>query len=182
MRMPYIYIVAGCALAVILIIVLICWRRAVAKKKLDQEQMDRKIKEEALDRALSNRRHLGKSPQAQAPMEVHYKSEPRKGMGTMLRLTEQAESMTKEYLFQQNETILLGEEYGRAAVFQRKGKNRVFCELFPYEDGIYVRRSGKAEGRLIRGKKAAPLTGEGIRLRSGDRIETQAGVFLVEFI
>ena len=142
--------------------------------------IDRKLKEDALDRALSNgaRRNSG----SQTPVEVRYSSHPQREGGSMLRLTDQAESVKKEYLFQKTDVLYIGEEYGRSAVFREQGRNKLYCELFPYQDGVYVRLCGRAECRLIRGRQTAPLTETPIRLRSGDKIEVQTGVFLVELL
>lgn len=160
---------------------LIRWRRAASKAKQDKEQIERKLKEDALDRALSNGPRS--KIEVQSPVEIHYTSgSSQKERGSMLRLTEQAETVSKEYLFQQSATIYIGEEYGRSAVFQKQGKGTLYCELFPHQDATYVRLCGRGECRLIRKKQTAPVTSKAIRLRSGDKIETQTGVFLVEFI
>lgn len=160
---------------------LLFWRTRAKRAKLNREQVDRKLKEDALDRALSNGPR--RSPQAQAPVEVRYSAGARREGGAMLRLTELAETTSKEYLFQRGDTLFLGEEYGRAAVFRERGWNKVDCEIFPYQGEVYVRFCGKGgECRLIRGKQRAYLTDKAVCLRSGDKVETQAGVFLVEFI
>jgi len=172
-------------LAAVILIILICWRKAACKKKQNQEQVDRIMKENALNRALSNASHqCGQTkPQAQEPLEVHYNSKISQAeRGSILRLTEQAESVTKEYLFQRSDVIYIGEEYGRAAVFRERGTGKLYCELFPYQDNVYIRLCSSAQCRLLRGKQCAPLSSKGICLRSGDRIETQTGVFLVELI
>jgi len=172
-------------LAVIILIGLICWRRAARKKKQDQDQIDRIMKEDALNRALSNSSHQGGQtrPQAQEPLEVRYNSKVSLSeRGSVLRLTEQAESVTKEYLFHRTDVIYIGEEYGRAAVFREKGTGKLYCELFPYQNDVYIRLCGRAQCRLLRGKQCTALHAKGICLRSGDRIETQTGVFLVELI
>lgn len=170
------------AIVLIIIGLLIRWRTVSTKSKQDREQIDRKLKEDALDRALSNALHQDARSQAKTPVEIHYNSTLQKESDSMLRLTEQAESVSKEYLFQKNSIIYIGEEYGRSAIFQDRGKGTLYCELFPHQDGVYVRLCGKAECRLIRGKQTAPLTSTAIRLRSKDKIETRTGVFLVEFI
>lgn len=159
-----------------------CWRKAALKKKQDQDQIDRKMKEEALDRALANGPRQSAAIRAQAPVVVHYNSRPKKETGTMLRLTEQAGAVTKEYLFRRTESIYIGEEYGCAVVFQGQGKGTLYCKLFPYGDGVYVCLCGRAKSSLVRGKQTMPLTSKAVRLHSGDRIETRTGSFLIEFI
>ena len=173
--------VIAALLAAVIVGLLVRWRRTASKAKQDKEQIERKLKEDALDRALSN----GPRPKAQvqAPVGIHYTSGGlQKESESMLRLTEQAESVSKEYLFQRASTIYIGEEYGRSAVFQERGRGTLYCELFPYQDATYVRLCGRGECRLIRKKQTAPVTPKAIRLRSGDRLETRTGVFLVEFI
>lgn len=173
---------AAAITAAVVLILLIRWRRAASKSKQNREQIDRKIKEDALDRALSNKTRRSGPAQSKAPIGVYYNNTQKTESGRMLRLTEQGESVTKEYLFQRTDIIYIGEEYGRSAVFQEQGRGRLHCELFPHDGSVYVRLHGRSECRLIRGKKTAPLTAAAIRLRHGDRIETKTGVFLVEFI
>lgn len=177
--------VALIVLTVTVLVVLIFWRKKARKAKQDQEQVERAAKENALDRALSNGSHPSSQPhpQAQQPLEVHYNSKgSRAERSATLRLTEQAESVTKEYLFQRTEVIYIGEEYGRAAIFRERGKGKLYCEIFPYQNNVYIRLCGRTECRLLRGKQCASLTAKAICLRSGDRVETQSGVFLVELI
>lgn len=176
------HLIVPIVIAIVLLLFLVRWYRANAKTREDREQIDRKLKEDALDRALSNGRYGNRRFQAQTPVEIHYSSHAKKDKSAMFRLTEQAESVTKEYLFSRSEMVYIGEEYGRAAVFQQRGGGILYCELFPHQSDIYVRLCGKAECRLLRGRQTAPLTEKAIRLRTGDRIETQTGVFLVEFI
>ncbi len=181
--MPRLLIPVVVVIAVaVMLALLMRWRRLAGKAKQNREQIDRKLKEDALDRTLSNGFRQEGIPQSQAPIGIHYNSVPKKEPGAMLRLTEQGESVTKEYLFQQTDTIYIGEEYGRPAVFQEQGKGELHCELFFHTGSVYVRLYGRSDCRLIRGKQTASLTKNAIRLRSGDRIETKTGIFLVEFI
>ena len=180
----YLFIFGGIIIAAVVVRLLFRWRRTASQRARDREQIDRKFKEDALDRALSNQRAGGgsSSSRAETPVEIRYKNSAKAETGTMVRLTELSESMSKEYLFQMSETIYLGEEFERAAVFKEKASSKIFCELFPYNSGFFVRKRGNAQCRLLRGKQSTGLTSESVRLHSGDRIETQAGVFLVEFI
>lgn len=178
----YIWLGAAAAAVLVLVFWLARRRKASQKAKRDLEKIDRKLKEDALDRALSNQRvtRKGVTNQTQAPAEVHYTSRAAQETGNILRVTEQAESVTKEYLFQRTEMVFLGEEYGRAAVFCSGTGNKVYCELFPYQNSVCVRAAAEGTSRLLRGKQAVPLTSKAVRLRSGDRIETKAGLFLIE--
>lgn len=174
-------LVVGIVIAVAFIF-LLRWRKSITKARQDQEQIDRKLKEDALDRALSNGPRRSGTARSQAPVEIHYNSVAKKESGSMFRLTELAETVTKEYLFSKTDIIYIGEEYGQAAVFQEKGTNRLYCELFPHGGSVYIRLCGKSEARLIRRKQTAPLSENAIQLCSVDRIETQTGIFLFELI
>lgn len=176
----YILPAASVLFVAVICVILLCWRKSAMRAKQNQEQVNLKLKEDALDRALSN--GAKQSGAAQIPVGIHYFANTQKESGSMIRLTEQAESVAKEYLFRRTEVIYVGEEYGRPAVFREQGQNKLHCELFPYQSGVYVRLCGKAECRLIRGKQAARITSKAIQLRNKDRIETPTSVFLVELI
>ena len=180
--MKHAVIIAALAVLAVIAAALFFWRKKARKRKQDQEQIDRKMKEEALDRALANGPHRSADIRAQVPVEVHYSSRTEKETGGMLRLTEQSGAVTKEYLFRQTERICIGEEYDGAVVFRGQGKGRLYCELFPYRDGVCVRLCGGLPCSLVRGKRRMPLASKAVRLHSGDRIETRTGSFLIEFI
>ena len=100
----------------------------------------------------------------------------------MIRLTELSESVKREYLFRWDETVFLGEEHGRGAVFQYRKNHIVYCKLFPVETKICVTRIGDRNGYLVRGKKQVELGTGSLQVLSGDRIEIASGTFLVELI
>ena len=63
----------ACGFAIVLLVILFpLIRRRCRQKKLDQDQIDRKAREDALNRAISN--HMHKTPPAEShtPLEVHY--------------------------------------------------------------------------------------------------------------
>lgn len=184
-RIALLHIIIAVTIAVLFLVAgIVIWRKKTAQKKLNLEQMNHKAREDALDRALSNRLYRGNSAQPQAPVEVHYNGGQtvQKGVN-MFRLTEKAETVTKEYLFRMDESVFLGEEHGRAAVFYRCTGNTVCCEIFSSGNAVYVRGYGRSDGQLIRGKQKIGLSAmDGIRLSSNDIIETRYGTFLIEFI
>lgn len=171
------------ALAVTLILSFVIFKRKRRKKLMDQEQMGRKAREDILDRALSNQLHRTVQHASQTPLETHYNSEQKVAKGTkMIRLTELSESVTREYLFQWEDTVFLGKEYGRAAVFHQRDNHQVYCKIFPLGGYIYVSQQGSEKGYLVRGKKRADLEPSGLRVLSGDKLEIALGTFLIEFI
>lgn len=178
-------LIAGVVLlGIILGIVFLLQRRKRVKRKADKEQMDRKMREDALDRALSNRLHHSRSSQPQTPFEIRYHGgQEAAGEVEMLRLTEQSESVTKEYLARKENVIFLGEDHGHAAVFYQRDKAHcVDCEIFPNDGAVYVRRCSESGGQLVRGKQKTGLDTKGIKLCSGDVVELRCGTFLIEFI
>lgn len=166
---------------IILIILTQCRKTSVKARKI-REQIDRKLKEDDLDRVLSNGPQKGNKVQAETPVKVHYTSNPYKKGRSMLRLVDQAGYIEKEYIFLRTDILYIGEEYGHSVIFREQSGNQVYCELFPHQDSVYVRLCGKAKCRLIRGKQSVSLTSNAVRLHNGDKIETQAGVFLVELL
>lgn len=187
-RLPsMLMLITGIIIGVAAALALWMWlrlRRKRARQKADQEQLNRKIQEDALDRALSNQLHQNKVTGAQAPMEIHYSGDQaaRKNV-EMIRLTEQSESITKEYLFRKDTVVYLGEEFGHPAIFyQVDGAHLIYCEIFPNDGQVYIRRYSQSGGYLVRKKRKFALEAEGIQLRSGDLVELQCGTLLLEFI
>lgn len=176
-------IIAAVVLLILVIVLIVIYRKREAKRILNREQMNHKIQEDTLDRALSNRLHRQDISQSHTPFEVHYS-----GISTiskevkMLRLTEQAETVVKEYLIQNGERVFLGEEHGRAAVLRKNTSSTVCCEIFFYRDTAYVRGCYDSCGQLIRGKHQIALNKNGIKIVTNDVIETRYGIFLLEFI
>lgn len=91
------------AILIALAVALFFWRRARNGAAQNREQAERKRQEDALDRALSN--GVRRSDSAQVLMEVHYSVNIRKESEPLFRLTEQTDSVTKEYLFQRTELV-----------------------------------------------------------------------------
>lgn len=163
-------------------VLLALWGRRRAKRKKDQEQVARKLREDSLDRALANRRHKG--PRQESPFAIRYELEgPGKNAGEMLRLTYISESVRREYLFSMGQPVFLGEAHGCAAVFTDAcAADRLFCELFSGEDGMLYARRFNAPACLARGRRQEALDAVGLRVRSGDMIETSGGRFLLELL
>lgn len=179
-----VYVGITAVVLLILIIVLIAiHRKREAKRILNREQMNHKIQEDTLDRALSNRLHKEEISQSHIPFEVHYSGAVAVSKEVkMLRLTEQAETVVKEYLIQDGECVFLGEEHGRAAVLRKNASNTVCCEIFFHRGSAYVRGCYNSCGQLIRGKRQIGLRKDGIKIVTNDVIETRYGTFLLEFI
>lgn len=176
------WIIAGAAAAAVLVVGLIFWQRRRSRHKKEQEQLDRILKEKALDRALSNQLH--QSAGTVAPAAVHYVQEPVTEKGTeILRLTLEEKSVSKSYLFRRNDRVYLGSANGQPTVFSNDGgQGGLYCEMFCQGSGVYVRRCGNAPVGLRRGRQRAELDTRGIKVHTGDEIELPCGNFRVDFV
>lgn len=173
-------------LCLVLLLVFLRVSRKRKQKKMDREQMDQYIREETLDQALANRSHRGGNADPQQPIDIQYDTKQRKipKGAKALRLIETCKdsSITRQYLFLADERVFIGAQDGRGAVFSARTRgNPVFCEFFSLKGEIYARNSG-SESRLIRGKRSTVLVPSGLRIHSGDVIETPYGSYLTEII
>lgn len=176
------YYPVGVALAAALIILAVMLRRRAVKLK-NREQMTKKAQEDALNRAISNSLHRDSGENAAAPLEVHYNTDTHGAKGSrMLSIVALEESLTKEYIFGRGDDLFLGDEHGRAAIFRTPDGHKIFCEIFNRGGDVYACQRGVGRGRLTRGRRHAPLSSEGIRLRSGDIIEGTYGRFRIDLL
>lgn len=177
-----IWIAAVCVLAAVLIGLLTVILRRRSRRKRDYEQIDRKLREDSLDRALANEHTPARPQRQQAPVSMRYEAEGRKGKRPMVRITWAADSIRKEYLMPGEQQTFLGLDHGNGAVSSGAGAlKEIVCELFPNGNDMYVRGHG-APVELVRGRRRTFLDQTGIRLASGDRLEIQQGVFLIELL
>lgn len=175
-----------CAAAVVLaglVVLAVILRRRSRQRKLLAEQLSRKLREEALDRALANRRGPAAGHSSPDPVQVQYKmTADRRGGGPLLRLTEQNQTVTRVYLLDRAQRLFLGVQDGRTVV--RKdydARDGILCELYARQDGQFARALGGGV-QLLRGKAASPLAAGGTPLKTGDRIVLPGTQFLVELL
>lgn len=154
------------------------------KHKQNLEQMTRKAKEDALDRAISNQRHSQKHPEAQRPDDIHYNAEEAVSQNTaMVKLTELGETVSKTYLFSMGEPVFIGNEHGKPAVFTQHDADQQICvHIFVQDGALCVRGLEKDSGMLVRGKNRVMIGKQGLKLRSNDIIETKYGAFQIEVV
>lgn len=154
------------------------------QKKTVKEQLSHYMREEALNEALSNKQHRNGNTEPERPMDIQYSQEQMelpKGMKAM-RLIETCRdsAITRQYLFSIDEKAFIGVHDGRGAVFSRYvAGSQIFCEFFSVNGEVYARNSGE-KARLIRGKKSTDLMRTGVRIQSGDVIETPYGSYRAE--
>ena len=165
--MPWV-IFASVLLVVAIITLVVVLMRHHSKRKQEWEQISKKMREDALNKAISNGSHRVVDRQATSPTEVHYNNlVPSSHKGAqILSIVVLEESLSKEYLFNWSDHLFLGEEHGKSAIFRQLAGQNVFCEIFNYKNSIYVRQCGNAQGQLIRGKRQTALDSKGIKLCS----------------
>ncbi len=182
----YAIIAIAAVLCILAFVILLRSAKHRKQKKADKEQMTQYMREEALNRAISNSMSRKYDTEPQRPIDIQYDSKPTKlpKGSKVLRLVEtcKGSSVMRQYLVNTNEKAFIGEQDGHAAVFSHRTQgNRVFCEFFFIKDEIYARNSG-TEGRLIRNNKSTVLVSSGILIHTGDIIETPYGSYLTEII
>lgn len=171
----------GCAL---LIRVLLKLYQKKQKHKENLEQMTRKAKEDALDRAISNQRHTQKHAEAQRPDDIHYNADETVSQNTaMIKLTELGETVSRTYLFNVGDAVYIGEEHGKPAVFaQNDETHKISVHIFTQNGALCVRGLEKDSGMLVRGKNRVTIGKQGLKLKTNDIIETRHGSFQIEVV
>lgn len=174
---------AAAAVLAILVVLAVFLRRRSKRRKLLAEQLSRKLREEALDRALANRRGPAAGHSSPDPVQVQYKmTADRKGGGPLLRLTEQNQTVTRVYLLDRAQRLFLGVQDGRTIVRKDYDAHEgILCELYAQQGGQFARALG-GNVQLQRGKAVSPLAAGGTPLRTGDRIILPGTQFLVELL
>lgn len=172
--------------AVIVIGLLVFLQKRRSYKKAAKEQLDQHIKEKALDRALQNELHMHKEAREQQPLDIQYVSEAQnvKKGAKALRLTEvrNGKTIVRQYLFQVGEKIYIGQKDNIPTIFTEKmEKTDVYCEFYASGEDCFV-RSFNNVSRLIRKNQSVILTSSGIKLHSGDVLETPYCKYQVELI
>lgn len=168
--------------AVGLAALLACWYRRLARRKADREQMRRKAREDALDRAISNPIEGG-AQQAQSPVEVMYREDRPVPDGPVLRLTEMGPDAARVYLFPYGAVLYLGERDGRAAVLQREdARYRIECAIFGRGGAFYACAVRQQRVRLRRRRRFTLLDASGVRLNHLDRLELSGSQYKVELL
>ena len=175
-----------CAAAVVLaglVVLAVILRRRSRQRKLLAEQLSRKLREEALDRALANRRGPAAGHSSPDPVQVQYKmTADRRGGGPLLRLTEQNQTVTRVYLLDRAQRLFLGVQDGRTVV--RKdydARDGILCELYARQDGQCLRSLAPGV-QLQRGRTVAAVGADGQPLATGDEILLPDTAFHVELI
>lgn len=160
---------------------LLAWgiRRRNHRKEMQRNAED-KLREEALDRVLTDGRKQEKVP-ANVPFDVKYdlerrkKNKPKEKGGVseiMVQLTECSKLSTRKYMFHIAERITLGSKAGENDIVLTSARvSERQCELFRIGGELYVKNIGKPDAvHLLRGKLQTAVGREAIQLRNHDEI------------
>lgn len=162
--------IAAVVLAVV-VVLLVLWRRRSKQKKTLAEQLSRKLREEALDRAISNRRNPSAGHSAPDPVGIQYRTTAdRKGSGPLMRLTEENLTVRRVYLLDREQRLFLGVREGQTVVKKDyDAHDGILCELYAQQGVQYARALGQG-AQLRRGKQLFPLAAGGTPLKTKDRL------------
>lgn len=130
---------------------------------------------DALNQTLSNPKVKQAGAAMAGPMEVQWDeraldSRRSGGSSVMVELVEFSTYSRRKYLFPLGDTISIGSGVDNHLVLQRERVQPKHCEIFLSGNAVAVRSVAESEVLLIRGKKSALISGEGVFLNNGDRI------------
>lgn len=181
MKDEKILVAAAVAAAVILGLVLLSRliKRRNAKKEM-QRNVEDKLREEALDRVLTDGRRQEKVS-ANVPFDVKYDLDKRKKARgdeqqsvseIMVQLIEHSELSTRKYMFHITDRITLGSKAREndivitsAHVSERQ------CELFRIGTELFVKNVGKTGSvQLYRKNRQMMVTREAVQLKNHDEL------------
>ena len=153
------------------------------KRGAEAEAAQIKRRDEALTEALQNPRVREQSSGRGGPVEIKWDdkavSKGKAKAATMVELVELSAYSRRKYIFHADSVISIGSASDNQLPLPREGVAKRHCEIFMDGSRPGARNVQGARTMLRRGKKTAPISGEGVYLKNGDRI--QIGSAEVEF-
>lgn len=166
------------------------------KDREKRQYVVRRMREEALDRALANPLSEAKSEpfeKQRRPFQVQYTngenntvlgetqgSEIQEGM---FQLTEMTELSQRKYLFRCQETVNIGNQFGMVAILPGTADDKQsYCQIFCYGQKNYLRSTGNKEVLLKRKGKVVIVNQSGLKLCSGDFFTVEKTSYQIHFI
>ena len=170
-------------------------KRQKREKELRQKAGD-KLREEALDRALTGGKRKGAAAAGSrtVPFEVSYDQQGRDDgssreidldriSGMMLQVTEYSELSSKKYMFHMKEQIHIGSGADNQIVLSDQRVARCQCIIYEGNGYLYLKNMDAwAKVVVCRGKKTAVVDAKPIRLRSGDRVKIADNTYELQII
>ncbi len=185
-------IILAAAVCIALGLVLVIWLILRRKKTKEEAQHAvRRMREEALDRVLANPLEEKKAKpfeKKRRPFQVEYSKDPSHGPAEpvgkdMYQLTEITELSQRKYMFRYQEPVQIGNQFGNVVILPRNiNPGQVYCQIFFYKNGNYLRSTGAVEVVLQRKGKTVIVNQNGLKLRSGDCFMAGRTSYQIEFI
>lgn len=180
-------IIAEILLGILVLFIWIYFWNRKKKRKKDEHHALRRMREDALDRALANpMQNNDKSIEMQRrPFQVEYSKGDvgQNNSEKMLQLTEITELSKRKYMFRCRELISIGNQFGSTAILSdAKEENRIDCQIFYYEGANYVRSMGRKDIILKRREKKVMVNELGIKLLSKDSFVVDQTTFRIDFL
>lgn len=173
---------------VVLVLLMIGIQVKRKKRKEEKFQAMKKMRENSLKEALSNRleekaEHSLAEPYR--PYKVEYSTgegQDSKEKNPFLQIVEKNKLAEKKYIFRSSDTVILGVQFGTAAILNNLENAEVWCEIF-FQNGTYcVRSYEKGSVFVQRSRKAAIVDRIGVQLKSGDMIQLQETIFQIFYM
>lgn len=179
------YLVIAAVIVAILMMLILLHRniKADAQRK-NIDQVNRKMREKQLDMALTNPLHYSRKEAIKTASNIDYRTVQNSRLpGPALRLTKKDARTEQSYFFDPQERVFLGVDHGYPVVL-RAGDEQFApeCELFYSGNGWYARILRNRSARLLRGRYATELDGQGIRLNDGDILKNSCGQYRIELL
>lgn len=182
-------IIAGIILGVLSLFIWIYFWNRKKKRKRDKNHALRRMREDALDRALANpMQNNNKSIEMQRrPFQVEYSKgdagQNKNNSEKMFQLTEITELSERKYMFLCRELISIGNQFGSTAILSdvREAK-QIDCQIYFYEGANYVRSMGRKDIILKRREKKVVINDLGIKLLSKDSFVVDQTTFRIDFL
>lgn len=110
------------------------------------------------------------------------KRDPKSAAGALLKITEYTSLSKRSYMFNKNETVRVGNQYGNTTILAgTAGDSLLYFEIIPFQDYFYI-RSGIAEKAVISRNGSSRVLGDReIVLCDGDRISVGGKSYEISF-
>lgn len=174
LQKPLIIALAAAAVVILLVVLRIVLKRRSRRKQME-EISQLKRRDEALNEALRNPQSAGTAPSVKGPIEISWDDKAVKPQGAsaswMVELLELSAYSRRKYVFRADQPITIGSGEDNQLVLHRGGVDQLHCEIRMQGKHPCVRSLSGGKTVLVRGKKAVVVSGEGIYLNNGDRIQ-----------
>lgn len=180
----------GGIILVLAALVLLFIRLQARRKKRKEEQFQamKKMRESSLKEALSNNLEESienSSATPYRPYQVEYatgENQDSKEKRPLLQIIEKNKLAEKKYIFRSSDIVTLGVQFGAVAILNNLENAEVWCEIF-FQNGAYcVRSYENGTVSVQRNRKGAIVDKVGIKLKSGDMIQIQETTFQIFYI